>query len=248
MRKRAYLYGREVLGPWAGFVAGWGFVIGKTASCAAMALTVASYLAPGDERAVAAAVVVALTVVNCLGVTRTALATKVVVVLVLLAGVGIWFVKPANLNPELWPNAKSVLFGAGVLFIGYEGFGLVTNAAVLTFVNSLGAAAAVVDLDALMVDESAATRILFSVRPTGTFDGGEIMVMNYVSGAGGFLVHGGHVWDTAYDVVANYGSLGMTSEDIASLEAVSSVPEPGTWVLFAGGAAAIAFSRLRRKR
>ena len=34
-----YLFGREVLGPWWGFVAGWGFVVGKTASCAAMAMT-----------------------------------------------------------------------------------------------------------------------------------------------------------------------------------------------------------------
>jgi APA family basic amino acid/polyamine antiporter len=41
-----YVYGRERLGPWAGFVAGWGFVVGKTASCAAMALTVGAYAAP----------------------------------------------------------------------------------------------------------------------------------------------------------------------------------------------------------
>src|ERR1700724_3271877 len=38
-----YIYGREPPGPWWGFPGGWGFVIGKTASCAAMALTVASY-------------------------------------------------------------------------------------------------------------------------------------------------------------------------------------------------------------
>ena len=42
-----YVYGRERLGPWWGFLAGWGFVIGKTASCAAMALTFAAYVAPG---------------------------------------------------------------------------------------------------------------------------------------------------------------------------------------------------------
>ena len=34
-----YVFGRERIGEWAGFVAGWGFVIGKTASCAAMALS-----------------------------------------------------------------------------------------------------------------------------------------------------------------------------------------------------------------
>ncbi|HEX5967901.1 MAG TPA: amino acid permease, partial [Intrasporangium sp.] len=39
-----YVYGRERLGPWWGFVAGWGFVIGKTASCAAMAMTFAAYV------------------------------------------------------------------------------------------------------------------------------------------------------------------------------------------------------------
>src|ERR1700749_64850 len=42
-----YIYGRERLGPWWGFAAGWGFLIGKTASCAAMALTVASSALPG---------------------------------------------------------------------------------------------------------------------------------------------------------------------------------------------------------
>ena len=40
-----YVYGRERLGEWWGFLAGWGFVIGKTASCAAMALTFAAYAA-----------------------------------------------------------------------------------------------------------------------------------------------------------------------------------------------------------
>src|SRR5689334_25019056 len=52
-----YVYGRERLGEWWGFLAGWGFVIGKTASCAAMALTFAAYAVPGPrwvERLVAA--------------------------------------------------------------------------------------------------------------------------------------------------------------------------------------------------
>ena len=41
-----YVYGRERLGEWWGFAAGYCFVVGKTASCAAMALTFGSYLAP----------------------------------------------------------------------------------------------------------------------------------------------------------------------------------------------------------
>ena len=55
-----YIYGRERLGSWWGFLAGWGFVIGKTASCAAMALTFAAYVAPTGwwEKPIAVAAVV----------------------------------------------------------------------------------------------------------------------------------------------------------------------------------------------
>src|SRR5689334_12391822 len=41
-----YIYGRERLGPWWGFLAGWSFITGKSASCAAMALTFADYTTP----------------------------------------------------------------------------------------------------------------------------------------------------------------------------------------------------------
>src|SRR5690554_5281949 len=79
-----YVYGRERLGPWWGFLAGWSFLIGKTASCAAMAMTFAAYLAPDEwERPVAIAGVLAIALVNYLGVTRTARATMMIVVAVL---------------------------------------------------------------------------------------------------------------------------------------------------------------------
>ena len=80
-----YAYGRAELGPWWGFIAGWCFVIGKLASCAAMALTFAAYAAPpGWERPVAILAVAALVTVNYFGVTRTAQLTRVIVVVVLL--------------------------------------------------------------------------------------------------------------------------------------------------------------------
>ena len=50
-------------------------------------------------------------------------------ILVVFAGAGLWFVRAHNLSPDLWPEPRSILYGTGVLFIGYEGFGLVTNAA-----------------------------------------------------------------------------------------------------------------------
>jgi len=78
-----YVYGRERLGEWWGFAAGWGFVVGKTASCAAMALTFASYAVNGSEwatRLVALAAVVAVTAANYHGISRTAMLARVLVV------------------------------------------------------------------------------------------------------------------------------------------------------------------------
>ena len=78
--------------------------------------------------------VVVLTLVNAFGATsmgrwETLIVAVKVAILVLFAAVGLCFIRPGYLSPELWPETKSVLFGAGVLFIGYEGFGLITNAA-----------------------------------------------------------------------------------------------------------------------
>jgi APA family basic amino acid/polyamine antiporter len=83
-----YVYGRERLGEWPGFIAGWGFVIGKTASCAAMALTFAAYVVPGSgwtRRLVAVAAVAALTAATYRGISRTARLARLLVAGSLLA-------------------------------------------------------------------------------------------------------------------------------------------------------------------
>ena len=49
--------GRERRGQFWGYLAGWSFVVGKTASCAAMALTVGFYVWPQYAHAVAVAAV-----------------------------------------------------------------------------------------------------------------------------------------------------------------------------------------------
>jgi amino acid transporter len=44
--------------------------------------------------------------------------------------VGAFFsIDPDRLSPSGWPNGVDIIFGAGILFVGYEGFGLITNAA-----------------------------------------------------------------------------------------------------------------------
>jgi APA family basic amino acid/polyamine antiporter len=78
-----YVYGRRRLGDFWGYLAGWGFVVGKTASCAAMALTVAHYVAPAFLRPVAAGVVVALTALTYAGIRKSAWLTRVIVAVTL---------------------------------------------------------------------------------------------------------------------------------------------------------------------
>jgi amino acid transporter len=50
-------------------------------------------------------------------------------ILVLFIIIGSIFVKPGLLAVSQWPNSTNILFAAGILFLGYEGFGLITNAA-----------------------------------------------------------------------------------------------------------------------
>jgi APA family basic amino acid/polyamine antiporter len=125
-----YLYGREVLGDWWGYLAGWGFMVGKTASCAAMALTFAAYVAPdGWSRVVAAAVVVVLALVNCAGVTRTALLTRVLVSLVVVALVVAAVACSrggSSSGLDGWGSPTHGLYGvlqsAGLLFFAFAGY------------------------------------------------------------------------------------------------------------------------------
>ena len=63
------------------------------------------------------------------GRSETFIVVVKLLILFLFAGAGLFFIQPKYLAPELWPPATGILFGAGVLFIGYEGFGLVANAA-----------------------------------------------------------------------------------------------------------------------
>ncbi len=125
-----YVYGRERLGPFWGYLAGWAFVAGKLASCAAMALTVGAYLWPDAMRPVAVAVVAAITALNYIGVHKSALATRVIVSLVLLvlavAVATTWF-GPAHhvLSAEGSGQPASllgVLQAAGFLFFAFAGY------------------------------------------------------------------------------------------------------------------------------
>src|SRR3954471_23471544 len=129
-----YVYGRERLGDFWGYLAGWGFVVGKTASCAAMALTVGSYVWPGQAHAVAVAAVVALTAVNYAGVQKSALLTRaiVAVVLAVLAAVVAACLTSgttdvARLDVGADASFGGVLQAAGLLFFAFAGYARVAT-------------------------------------------------------------------------------------------------------------------------
>lgn len=122
-----YVYGRERLHPFAGFLAGWGFVIGKTASCAAMALTIGAYLWPGRARLVAVLAVLAVTAVNLRGIGKTAAATRVLVgvvltVLAVVAVTGAPHVAADRLAGFADTGVRGVLTAAGLLFFAFAGY------------------------------------------------------------------------------------------------------------------------------
>ena len=125
-----YVYGRNRLGEWPGFIAGWGFVTGKTASCAAMALTFGHYVAPEFATPLAVSAVVVLTGVNLLGITRTALLTRILLAVVLAT---LAFVAAASMlgpHPSSDGAAASaaaaggwgVLPAAGLMFFAFAGY------------------------------------------------------------------------------------------------------------------------------
>ena len=135
----AYRYGRERLGAWPGFLAGWGFVIGKTASCAAMAMTAAAYLVPPAwQKPVAVAAVIVLVGVNVLGVTRTArvasaIVSAVLAVLVVVVAAGVAAIADGGwaangtVDPVSEPmapiaGAYGVLQAAALIFFAFAGY------------------------------------------------------------------------------------------------------------------------------
>jgi APA family basic amino acid/polyamine antiporter len=129
-----YVYGRRQLGPAWGAAAGTAFVVGKTASCAAMALTVGAYAAPSAARPVAVAAVVALAAANLRGVASTARLARVllaavlgVLALVVTAALLAGDPDPAALRPPADVGLRDVLQSAGLLFFAFAGYARIST-------------------------------------------------------------------------------------------------------------------------
>ncbi len=122
-----YVYAREELSPFWGHMAGWGFVLGKTASCAAMALTAGAYIWPERQVLVATLAVVAVFAVNVGGLTRTVrvtrwllVATAVTLALVMISGAGAPREAISWSTPD--PSFPGLLRSAGLIFFAFAGY------------------------------------------------------------------------------------------------------------------------------
>ncbi len=121
-----YVYAREQLSPFWGYLAGWAFVAGKLASCAAMAFAIGTYVWPDHARILAVVTVVGVVVVNFFGVEKSA-AVAVVIVGTVIAAVAVAAVLmlsgtqgPSTPSGDL--SAGGVLQGAALLFFAFAGY------------------------------------------------------------------------------------------------------------------------------
>lgn len=89
---------------------------------------------PWLSKSIASAAVLLFTAINILGDSSVGKAELLIVtikvgILIFFAAVGLCYVHPENLVFSKWSNWEHICFGAGVIFIGYEGFGLIANTA-----------------------------------------------------------------------------------------------------------------------
>lgn len=134
----AYHWGRQLLHPVAGSVAGWCFIVGKVASSAAAALVVGLYVAAAlrisdsGERVVGTVasllVVVTVTAANVLGVRRTATASRwlVAAVIAVLLLVVVLALLSRTTSPSVtggeYGGPEGVLVAAGLFFLAFAGY------------------------------------------------------------------------------------------------------------------------------
>jgi APA family basic amino acid/polyamine antiporter len=110
----AYAYGREFLGRPAGAVAGYAFVIGKSASAGAAALTIGAYAWPGQERIVKSVRVTAVLIV------------AVIAVLAWLTAAGVTGLPESPSAGTAAVPGGDLLAAAGILFVAFAGYARIT--------------------------------------------------------------------------------------------------------------------------
>lgn len=128
-----YAYGREQLNRPVGVLAGFVFVVGKTASASAAALTIGLYLWPDNARLVGVIAIVLLLGLNLRGVMRSTrvaavMVTLVVAILLLFAVLvarAVTSSRPIE-AAELGADPIGVLAASAFIFVAFAGYARIT--------------------------------------------------------------------------------------------------------------------------
>ena len=129
----AYAYGRAYLSRPAGVVAGYAFVLGKSSSAGAAALTIGAYAWPGYERLVGLVAVAVALALDLRGIVKSVRVTAVLVAFVLLV-LGVLVVSAAINGAASSPGAAALpqasavglVAAAGILFVAFAGYARIT--------------------------------------------------------------------------------------------------------------------------
>ncbi len=125
-----YEFGRQLVSPYAGFLAGWMWIVSNTFTGAAVSLGFAYYLNSAfpslPTNYVAAAMCLAFTALNLLGAKESASFNNILVgiklvVLAFFVVFGVFHVNSGNFTPFV-PLSSGVLYGTFFIFFAYGGF------------------------------------------------------------------------------------------------------------------------------
>ncbi len=131
-----YEYSKEVLGNYAGFIAGIVWIFASIVSGSAIALSFSGYLNELlglrlSEPMVAALLIIVLSAINYFGIKRSAqTATLLILINILVLAffvlVGIFFIRPGNYVPVFPKGVLSTFMASAFVFFAYTGFARVT--------------------------------------------------------------------------------------------------------------------------
>jgi len=121
----AYSYARRHVSPMAGFMAGWFFLTGKTASAAAIAVIAAGYISPENARVIAPLMIAVFAGINITGIRSTAalgasVALVVIGLLVAVSAAAPWSAGELGVAPDT--SVYSVWQAAGLMFFAFAGY------------------------------------------------------------------------------------------------------------------------------
>jgi APA family basic amino acid/polyamine antiporter len=125
-----YEYANRLVSPFAGFLAGWMWLVSNTFAGAAVSLGFAYYftaLFPSiPAKLIAAALCLVFTILNYVGARQSAIVNNMlvsakVVILMIFVGAGLTHINSGNFVPFI-PSQVGVLYGAYFIFFAYTGF------------------------------------------------------------------------------------------------------------------------------